>query len=172
MNRRNLETLLLTLESTPALVAKAAATLDPSQIRQVPAGGGFSLLEHVWHLADLEREGYGVRIRRILSEEEPPLSDFEGERIARERCYRKRDLAEGLAEFTAARARNVAKLRAIGNSDWKRRGIQYGVGAVALEDIPRMMAEHDRGHTNEIAALLAHLMEGKPFEAHRASAVA
>jgi hypothetical protein len=43
---------------------------------------------------------------------------------------------------------------------------------VALEDIPRMMAEHDRGHTNEIAALLAHLKEGRPFEAHRASAVA
>ena len=172
MNRRNLETLLLTLESTPALVAKAAVELNPSQIRQVPAGGGFSLLEHVWHLADLEREGYGIRIRRILSEEEPPLSDFEGERIARERCYLKRDLAEGLVEFTAARARNIAKLRSVGNSDWKRRGIQYGVGAVALEDIPRMMAEHDRGHTNEIAALLAHLKEGRPFEAHRASAVA
>src|SRR6202162_4084731 len=106
MNRRNLETLLLTLESTPALAAKAAVELNPSQIRQVPAGGGFSLLEHVWHLADLEREGYGIRIRRILSEEEPPLSDFEGERIARERCYSKRDLAEGLVELTAARARN------------------------------------------------------------------
>jgi hypothetical protein len=172
MNRRNLETLLLTLESTPALVAKAAAELDHSQIRRVPPGGGFSLLEHVWHLADLEREGYGVRIRRILSEDEPPLSDFEGERIARERCYSKRDLAEGLVEFTAARARNIAKLRAVGNSDWKRRGMQYGVGAVSLEDIPRMMAEHDRGHTNEIAALLAHLKEGRPFEARRASAVA
>jgi len=172
MNRRNLETLLLTLESTPALVAKAAAALNASQVRQAPAGGGFSLLEHVWHLADLEREGYGVRIRRILSEEEPPLSDFEGERIARERCYAKRDLAEGLAAFTSARSRNIEKLRAVGNADWKRRGVQYGIGSVALEDVPRMMAEHDRCHTTEIAALLAHLKEGKPFEAHQASAVA
>jgi hypothetical protein len=171
MNRRHLETLLLTLESTPALVAKAAAALNASQVRQAPAGG-FSLLEHVWHLADLEREGYGVRIRRILSEEEPPLSDFEGERIARERCYAKRDLAEGLAAFTSARSRNVDKLRSVGNADWKRRGVQYGIGSVALEDIPRMMAEHDRCHTTEIAALLAHLKEGKPFEARQASAVA
>ena len=172
MNRRNLETLLLTLESTPALVAKAAAQLNASQVRQAPPGGGFSLLEHVWHLADLEREGYGVRIRRILSEVEPPLSDFEGERMARERCYARRDLAEGLAAFTAARSRNIDKLREVGNADWKRRGVQYGVGSVALEDIPRMMAEHDRGHTTEIAALLAHLREGKPFEAHLASAIA
>jgi hypothetical protein len=46
------------------------------------------------------------------------------------------------------------------------------VGSVALEDIPRMMAEHDRGHTTEIAALLAYLTEGRPFETHRTSAVA
>ena len=77
-----------------------------------------------------------------------------------------------LAVFTAARNRNIEKLRSVGNADWKRRGVQYGIGSVALEDIPRMMAEHDRGHTAEIAALLAHIREGKPYEAPRASAVA
>jgi len=172
MNRRDLETLLLTLESTPALVARAAAQLDASQVRRAPANGGFSLIEHVWHLADLEREGYEVRIRRILSEEEPALSDFEGERLAQERRYRDRDLAEGLAAFAAARNRSVAKLRAIHNSDWKRRGVQEGFGSIALEDVPRMMAAHDRCHTAEIADLLAHLKEGKPFPAQSNSAVA
>jgi hypothetical protein len=172
MNRRNLETLLLTLESTPALVARAAAQLDAAQVRHVPADGGFSFIEHVWHLADLEREGYEVRIRRILSEDEPPLSDFRGERVARERCYRNRDLAEGLAVFAAARNRNVTKLRGLQPSDWKRRGAQEGFGSIALEDVPRMMAEHDRGHTDEIARLLAHLKEGRTMPERRASAVA
>ena len=172
MNRRELETLLLTLESTPALVARAAEGLEPSQVRQAPATGCFSLIEHVWHLADIEREGYGARIRRILSEQEPQLSDFDGERIAREREYIKRDLAEGLAALAAARARNVAKLRRIRSSDWRRRGVQDGIGPITLEDVPRMMAGHDRAHTQEIAALIAHLKEGKPFEAQCASAVA
>lgn len=172
MNRRELESLLLTLESTPALVARAAEGLAPFQFRQEPGTGAFSLVEHVWHLADLEREGYGVRIRRILSEDVPSLSDFEGERIARERCYRNRDLAEGLAAFAAARERNVAKLRSVRSSDWKRRAAQDGIGAVTLEDLPRMMAIHDRAHTAEIAALLAFLREGRPFEASRSSAVA
>ncbi len=172
MNRRDLETLLLTLESTPALIARAAAQLDASQVRRAPANGGFSLVEHVWHLADLEREGYGVRIRRILSEDEPHLSDFEGERIARERGYRDRDLAEGLAAFADARNHSVAKLRGIHNSDWKRRGTQDGFGSIALDDVPRMMAAHDRCHTAEIADLLAHLKEGRPFPAQSASAVA
>ncbi len=172
MNRRELETLLLTLESTPALVAKAAEGLERSQVRQAPAPGAFSLVEHVWHLADIEREGYGTRIRRILCEQEPALSDFDGERIAREREYVKRDLAEGLAALAAARDRNVAKLRRIRNSDWKRRGVQDGIGPITLEDVPRMMAGHDRAHTDEIASLMAHLTEGKPFEARGSFAVA
>jgi hypothetical protein len=46
------------------------------------------------------------------------------------------------------------------------------VGPITLEDVPRMMAAHDRSHTSEIANLMAHLKEGKPFEAQCASAVA
>src|SRR5262245_62555618 len=51
MNRRDFETLLLTLESTPALLARAAATLAPEQHRCRPSAGGFSFVENVWHLA-------------------------------------------------------------------------------------------------------------------------
>ena len=172
MNRRDLESLLLTLESTPVLLVRAAEGLSDSQIRQEPPGGGFSFVEHVWHLADLEREGYAVRIRRILTEDEPSLADFEGERIARERNYKARDLSEGLAAFAVARNCTVHKLRSIANGDWKRRGIQDGFGAITLEDIPRMMAAHDRAHTSEAAELLAHITEGKEFRPHPASAVA
>ncbi len=172
MNRRELESLLLTLESTPALIARGAEELGEELVRRQHSGGGFSLAEHVWHLDALEREGSGVRIRRILSEQEPTLADFEGDRLARERVYRDRDLEDGLATFAIARNRNVRKLRAIHNSDWKRRGKQDGIGTVALEDIPRMMAAHDRAHTSEIADLLAHLKEGKPFPAQASTAVA
>src|ERR1700740_1926393 len=102
MNRRKLETLLLTLESTPALLARAAAELSLRDARCKPEGEVFSFLENVWHLADLEREGYGARIRRVLTEEEPALSDFDGGLTARERRYNDRDLAQGLVAFAQA----------------------------------------------------------------------
>ncbi len=95
MKRRDFETLLLTLESTPALLSRAAALLSPAEARRRPAAGGFSFVENVWHLADLERDGYGVRIRRILAETEPALLNFHGERIARERAYQERDVDRG-----------------------------------------------------------------------------
>jgi hypothetical protein len=173
MTRRDFETLLLTLESTPALVARAAASLSPAEARVRPASGGFSFVENVWHLADLEREGYGTRIRRILGEENPALSNFDGERIARERGYQDRDVERGLALFTRARQANLENLSALSAADWKRSGLQEGIGRIELADLPRMMAEHDRAHEAEIADLLA-LMRGKPLaeRPHPTSAVA
>jgi hypothetical protein len=173
MNRRELETLFLTLESTPALLAKAAADLPEDRVRQRGAMGGFSFVEHVWHLADLEREGYGVRIRRLLSEDEPLLSNFDGERVANERLYQRRDLADGLLAFASARMRNLQLLRDVPNGDWTRTAEQEGIGAVALGDIPRMMVEHDREHEQEIAGLIRELRFGAAPPAHRSvSAVA
>jgi len=159
MNRRELETLFLTLESTPALLARAAAEVPEDGVRQRGTAGGFSLVEHVWHLADLEREAYGVRIRRLLTEDEPVLSNFEGDRVARERMYLRRDLAEGLLAFTTARTRNLQRLREVSAEDWKRAGRQEGIGRIELSDVPRMMTEHDRAHGVEIAELVAELRD-------------
>lgn len=170
MNRRELETLFLTLESTPALLAKAASELPEDRVRQRGTIGGFSFVEHVWHLADLEREGYGVRIRRLLSEDEPFLSNFDGERVAHERVYQRRDLADGLLAFTAARTRNLQLLREVPNGGWTKTAEQEGFGAVALGDIPRMMVEHDRAHETEITGLLREIRLGVP-RAHSARVV-
>src|SRR5437763_16358032 len=172
MNRRDLETLLLTLESTPALLSRAARALSRCESRRRPAAGGFSFLENVWHLADLEREGFGIRIRRILREESPALSNFDGERIARERAYQERDLDRGLMLFARARMLNLDALRVLAPSDWRRSGAQEGVGEVTLADIPRMMTAHDKSHEAEIAALLEEIRGGRCAESSRTSAVA
>jgi hypothetical protein len=117
--------------------------------------GQFSPVEQCWHLADLEREGYAQRIRRLLVEERPELPDFDGARIARERRYRSLSLAAGIAGFRAARLANLRLLRAAQALDWLRSATQEGVGAVSLCDLPAMMSEHDAGHRLEIEAWLA-----------------
>jgi hypothetical protein len=155
MKRREFETILLTLESTPALLTRAAAALSPSEARCRPDEKSFSFVENVWHLADLEREGFGLRIRRILSEENPALLNFDGDRVARERAYQEKDVERGLALFARARAQNLEALRRLRRSDWKRSGSQEGVGRVTLADVSRMMAEHDRSHGTDVAEILA-----------------
>jgi hypothetical protein len=173
MTRRDLEPLLLTLESTPMLLARAARRIPRAKAGKCPRHGGFSLVEHVWHLADLEREGYGARIQRLLTESEPFLPNFEGNRIARERGYARRELTEGLAAFAEARRANLRMLRGISGATWDRAGSQESVGRVTLADLPRMMRDHDGEHTREIRDLLEELRTGRPAAvAARESAVA
>ena len=146
--------ILAELEAMPGELEVAARRLDPDRWTVPPREGGFCLVEQAWHLADLEREGYGERIRRMLAEDDPLLADFDGDKVARERSYRTKSLEEGMAAFAAARTANVVLLRSLAPQSWDRAGRQEGVGPVALRDIPRMMREHDAAHRDEIAGLL------------------
>jgi len=156
------EGILDELAGMPAHLEAAARSMDDQRARTPAPAGGFSLVEQAWHLADLEREGYGERIRRLLAETDPLLPDFDGARVAAERDYRARSLAEGIAAFAAARAANLAVLRTVAPPAWDRGGRQEGVGRVTLRDIPRMMREHDLSHRDEIAALLTGTPPPKP----------
>ena len=172
MTRRDLETLLLTLESTPALLRRAADSFSARQARIRPPRGGFSFVENVWHLADLEREGYGARIARIFAEDNPALENFDGGQVARDRNYQDRDVMRGIAAFAIAREANLEVLRRAHGEEWDRSGSQEGVGRVTLADVLRMMAEHDRSHGDEIATLLAEARGERLCRPRTTSAVA
>ncbi len=146
------EALLAQLEAMPGFLRSAFTALSPAEAAAPGPGDSFAPVEHCWHLGDLEREGYAVRIRRLLAEDAPALPDFDGARIAAERGYRSLSLAAGIEAFHQARAANIAVLRALGDRDWLRAGTQEGVGAVTVCDLPSMMAEHDEGHRREIEA--------------------
>lgn len=142
------------LGTMPDFIAATFGGLSPGEALRPGSGGGFSPVEQCWHLADLEREGFGLRLRRLRAEERPRLPDFDGATIARERNYRGKSLAEGIAAFRRARADNLALIEAIGPNEWDRAGVQEGVGTVTLCDIPSMMSEHDAAHRAEIEAWL------------------
>lgn len=125
-------------------------SLTPEEALVPGPNGIFCPVEQVWHLADLEREGFGVRIERLRTELNPDLPDFEGTRIAQERNYRSLLLEAGLKAFDAARDANLAALLAVQAQDWTRRGTQEGVGEVTLCDMPTFLHQHDQAHVAEI----------------------
>ncbi len=138
------------LEAMPELLEAAFSDLTPREAAVRGPEGAFSPVEHCWHLADLERLGYAVRIAKLRAETDPHLPDFDGARAAREREYLKLSLAEGIEAFRRARLANLETLRGLETSEWRRTGAQEGVGRIALCDLPGMMAEHDRSHRAEI----------------------
>ena len=154
MSRESREKLMAALRSMPDLLAESFSDLPPSLHTASGPGGGFSPVEHVWHLADLEQMGFAERIRRLRTESHPMLPDFAGNVIACERGYKSLPLSEGIAAFREARQRNLSALESLGQEEWTRQGEQEGVGPVSLCDLPSMMAEHDSAHREEIEAWL------------------
>lgn len=150
-----------TLSRTPALIAQVAAHVPEALVRV--RSGPFALVEHAWHMADLEKDGFAERVRRLLAEDDPFLPDFDGEKVAREREYLKLDLAAGVRAFAAARDETLRRLRAIAPDQLGRSGRQEGVGALTLAQIPQRMLDHDLAHVNEIADLLADLLPQHPM---------
>lgn len=143
--------LLAELESMPVFLEKTFAGLTAEQIGLPGPEGLFSPIEQVWHLADLEREGFALRIDRLQHELSPRLPGFDGAAVAAARNYRALSLAAGLEAFKTARLQNVRKLRNLAEDAWERSGTQDGVGKVFLCDIPSMLQQHDAAHKHEIA---------------------
>ena len=144
------------LAAFPATLKDAVAAAG-SQVRVRASDGGFALVEHLCHLADLESEGYGARIERLLSDERPVWDDFDGAAIATARNYLEQDPDAAYQRFVSARHANLARLQAATADDWNKKGTHRGIGDVSLHDVAEMMVEHDRSHAAEIAALVKEL---------------
>lgn len=145
------------LASFPFVVRQLIESAPPELLTRRSSTGGFALVENAWHLADLEVEGYGVRLRRLLKEKSPSLPDFQGDVVAKDRDYLNLPLEPALQRFETARAENLALIHAASEEDRHRSGEQEGVGTVTFARVVEMMAEHDLSHAAELAALRAEL---------------
>src|ERR1700722_14577692 len=133
------------LARAPEAIREAFAGMDAEKIRRKPNLGLFSPLEDVWHLRDIEREGYLVRVGRILSENVPALEDLDGDRMAVERRYNDLELAPAIAGFAVARAESLALLKGLPIEAWMRQA-HFANRVIDLRTLIDMMVEHDHGH--------------------------
>jgi hypothetical protein len=141
------------LGKTPELLEEFAGGLSDEALKEKPAGAEFSFTGQACHLRDLEIEGYGVRIRRILAEEEPDLPDFDGARVAAERDYDAQDFREALEAFRDARRENLRIVESLAEAELRRTGVYDGSRRVTLLDVLGMMREHDADHVAQWRAL-------------------
>ena len=141
------------LGSMPAFVAAAIEAASPEDLVFRPGDDELSLGEQACHLRDLEREGYLVRVRRILAEKTPMLETFDGTAVAKNRNYLSQNARSAARDFAAARRE---LLEIIGNlrEDDLGRDATFEGRRVTLADVIGMISEHDRGHREEIEDLL------------------
>lgn len=138
----------------PRLLRAAIVDASPEELRVRTAAESFCLLEHACHLRDLEREGYAIRLRRMLEEERPALAGFEGDVVARERNYMAQDAHQAAAEFAIVRSAFIQRAEAMAAAQMARTAVFMG-RTITVCDLLAMMVEHDREHREAIAELVA-----------------
>ena len=142
---------------------EAHFALVPPELRQwsPPAWEGIpserlTPVEQVWHVRDIELDGYRERFRRTLQEVHPVLPDLDGEALARERRHADRDPDQALREFRAARAANVALLRGVPPEAFERTAVFEGI-PVTLRTLVHMLCSHDLQHLAGLHWLLGRM---------------
>jgi hypothetical protein len=144
------------LGSMPEFVLAAVDSASGEERTFRPDAEEFSLVEHACHLRDLEREGYLVRVRRMLAEKAPALAPFDGGAVAAARNYLVQDARIAAQEFAAARRELTALLAPLTPADLALEAT-FGDGRICFADLIAMMVDHDRGHREEIERLMGAL---------------
>lgn len=152
MEEEDFAGLIKSLAETASKLAQLLQPLSPQQLR-VKESDQFSALENICHLRDIEVEGYGERIKRILDEAEPSLPDIDGARLAVERDYNKDDLDSAFIAFSNARRKNIELVRSLNADQLARKGNLEGAGLISLRSLLEMMEEHDQGHLADLSMI-------------------
>jgi hypothetical protein len=153
MTEQELRELIEFLEETPLAVRQLTVEMLERDLKWKPSMDELSALEQVCHLRDLELEGYGLRIRKILTEVGPSLPDFDGGRIARERDYNSQDFETALQDFTRARKDNTSTVETLSSDQLNLSGVLEGIGEITLARLLQLMRQHDQSHLEELRVL-------------------
>jgi hypothetical protein len=114
-------------------------------------------IEQVFHVRDIEIDGYHVRFRRTLAEDHPTLASIDTEALARERAYAKSDSAVALAAFREARLRTLALIDGLAPAQFNRTAVFEGYGSLTLLSLVHYLCSHDQQHLAGLQWLLGKL---------------
>jgi hypothetical protein len=117
-----------------------------------PGPDRFSMVEQIWHLADVEEFGWAQRLPRVLAESRPVLPGVDGDRLARERRYQQQPWRAAARRFIAQRRRSLAALRQFDAATLERPLLFAGAPGDAGSLLAAMLA-HDHEHRVEMAGL-------------------
>jgi DinB superfamily len=114
-------------------------------------------IEQVYHVLDIELEGYQVRIQRTLDEWNPTLPSLDSEAMARERFYFQKEAAAVLRDFRNVRTRTIELLRTLTHEQLERPAQFEGYGQVTLRSLVHYLCSHDQQHLSGLQWLLGKL---------------
>lgn len=141
--------LIAAYEAGAGEVDRALAEIGRNAFDRRPPDGSWSAREVVHHLADSEMRS-AIRLRRLLTEDDPTILGYDEAGYASAFHYAERPMEPALAAFRAARSTTAQILNLLGDADFARTGTHSESGPYGVEDWLRIYARHAHEHADQI----------------------
>lgn len=138
----------------PAQLEELVGGLTAEQLLARPLAGEWSIAQNVHHLADSHMNSF-VRLKLILTEENPPLKPYDQDAWAAIADSDHADISLSLQLLRGLHARWVQVFDSLTDAQWARTGVHAEAGVMTPVDLLRSYARHGAGHLDQIARTLA-----------------
>ncbi len=140
------------LRSTARDLVALTASQSPKDLNDAPRGE-WSAAQVAAHMADAEMV-YSVRIRMVLTDENPMLVGYDQDAWAHRLSMCDLNVAGSVERFRILRDANLRLLESLEAPEWERSGTHVEQGVVRISDIVELLVGHDRTHLDQIRRLL------------------
>jgi predicted transcriptional regulator len=138
----------------PAAIRASLDGIADAQLDARPADGGWTPREVVHHTADSEMTS-GIRLRRLIAEDDPLIVGYDGDEFARRLHYADRPIEPALDAIEAARATTAQILAGLTEAEWGRTGTHSEDGPYGVERWLEIYAAHCHEHADQIGSARA-----------------
>ena len=140
------------LRQLPDLIEESLHGLSDDELRHRPSPDEWSALEICCHLRDYAQEE-GVRVRRLVEEDEPALKTYDQEAWARDRNYHGDDPARVRTALRAFWGGLAYQLEGLSDEQWQRGGTHPEIGPVTVRSRTERQVAHAQAHLDQLRAI-------------------
>jgi hypothetical protein len=141
------------LRSTVADLVALTSNRSPRELQHIPQRGEWSAAQVATHMADAEMV-YSVRIRMMLTDDNPTLVAYDQEAWAERLSMSDESIAGAIARFRILREANLRVYESLEEAEWDRVGTHDEQGTVSIRGTVETLIGHDRAHLDQIRKLL------------------
>jgi hypothetical protein len=142
------------LNATPETLNGLLDGISDKQARSARGGDeNWSVAEVICHLRDAE-EFFIKRYQAMRDQDNPLISGYDQEALARDRNYKNADFRAALVSFTTFRSQTISELAELDPGQWERPGQHNELGQITIFAQAIHHAAHDAIHCAQIARQL------------------
>ena len=122
----------------------------PGQRVAAPREGEWSVLETLVHLRNVVVMVHGLRLRRLMYEDDPIFGDYDEPAHRRAAMERSLD-ADALVRMIVHEHQQIAGLLSeLPDEQWTRKGRHPELGEMSIDLLARWIADHSEDHVKQI----------------------